>query len=148
MDGTTDKLIEQLKEVVSSEFGDVSRTTQIWDVGDRNIMLNEHGSVVGLVDQVDMFTGDAMFVPGFSIAMLGDVHSWAMIDTYSNSWRQAWDMTEEEWFRVQLHRLACHGRFVGKTWGRNHFLLEVSQQPQELTKWQENTRQLLAQTKG
>lgn len=52
------------------------KTTQIWDVGDRNIMLNEEGLVVGLVHQVDMFTGDAMLVPGFSLAMLEDIHHW------------------------------------------------------------------------
>lgn len=145
VDAGSDELIERLGHVVRASFVDVTRTTQIWDVGDRNIMLDEQGEVVGLVDQVDLFTGDAMMVPGFSMAMLGDIHNWGMIEAYSKAWRSAWEMTPEQWFRVRLHRLASHGRFVGKTWKANHTLLSVLQQPQELAKWQENTRKLLSE---
>ena len=112
------------------------RTTQIWDVGDRNIMLDEKGRVTGLVDQVDMSTGDPLLVPGFSLAMLADVHAWAKVDDYAAGWRQAWSITPEQWARVQLHRLTCHGRFIGKR------LDTVA--PSTLRAWQDRAAAMLA----
>lgn len=131
----TDALIDRLQSLAQSMLSTAPRTTQIWDVGDRNIMLDTAGQVVGLVDQVDMFTGDPMLVPGFSLAMLGNVHGWHQVDRYATGWRAAWDLDQEQWCRVHLHRLTCYGRFMGRRWNTR---------PPALTQWQSEVRQLLS----
>lgn len=133
------ELIEQLKVKAHLLLDDIPKTTQIWDVGNRNIMLGEDGTVVGLVDQVDMFTGDAMFVPGFSLAMLGDVHHWKGVRDYAKAWKQAWGITPEQWQRVRLHRLGCYGRFIGKSWQAQ------DKDRQRLADWKDKARIFLDQ---
>ena len=118
-DPSIDDLVGSLEEKAGEVFRHTPRTTQIWDVGDRNVMIGQTGRVVGLVDQADMYSGDPMFVPGFSIAMLGDLHGWSQIQDYEAGWRKAWGANDEDWARVQLHRLSSHGRLAGKQWRRN-----------------------------
>lgn len=136
-DAATDALLERLETLAADLLAGAPRTTQVWDVGDRNIMVGEDGQVVGLVDQVDMSTGDPLLVPGFSLAMLADVHGWAQAGRYAAGWRQAWELDAAQWARVEFHRLSCHGRYLGKHWAAGR--------PAALSAWQARARLLLAQ---
>lgn len=111
-----DELVDRIQEVANQLLASCPRTTQIWDVGDRNVMIGRQGRVVGLVDQADIYSGDPMFVPGFSMAMLGDLHGWGQIQAYEQGWKKSWKITVEESMRIELHRVASHGRLSGKHW--------------------------------
>lgn len=138
-DPFVDDLVDRLQQKADLMLKSCPRTTQVWDVGDRNVMIGPSGRVVGLVDQADMYSGDPMFVPGFSMAMLGDLHGWEQIQDYEAGWKKAWKITDEQWLRVRLHRLASHGRLTGKQWRRN------GEAPAEFKGWVECAQALLDQ---
>lgn len=116
-DTQIDQALGHLQNVAQDLLQDVGCTTMLWDVGDRNVMI-ESGEVMGLVDQTNIYTGDRLFVPGFCLAMLSDVLGWSQANHYEEAWRQAWNVSEKEWRRVEVHRLASSGRQFGKDWHR------------------------------
>ena len=145
----TNLVIEQLRIMAEQVLEDAPKTTQIWDVGDRNIMLDDNGDVVGLVDQVDLFTGDECFVAGFSWAMLGDVHNWSKIDDYTQAWRHTWNMTEEQILRTRMYRLACFGRFIGKQVHQlSKPVLTHNEQQEALNRWNDCAQKILSEGHG
>ena len=133
-----DDLMDGIQELADAWLPLAPRTTQVWDVGDRNVMVEGTDRVVGLVDQVDMVTGDPMFVPGFCSAMLGDIHSWDHVDDYLRGWVEEWQADEGEQARIALHRLASHGRIAGKAWGFSGI------RPASIDHWTRQAKELLS----
>lgn len=107
-------LAHQVQEIASIQLLSTPRATCLWDVSERNLMLCENGNLVGVVDQVDLWSGDPMFIPGTAMAMLADVNRWPGVDEYEYSWRNSWGCSSQEWQRVSIHRLGTFGRWIGR----------------------------------
>lgn len=137
-DPEVDDLMDALQGLADTWLALAPRTTQVWDVGDRNVMVSGADRVVGLVDQADMVSGDPMFVPGFCTAMLGDIHAWGQVDDYLKGWAGEWGVDEHEKDRIALHRLASHGRIAGKAWAVS------AQRPASIDRWVSQAKALLA----
>lgn len=137
-DSEVDNLMDGLQDLADRWLPWAPRTTQVWDMGDRNVMVEGSDRVVGLVDQADMFSGDPMFVPGFCTAMLGDIHSWNQVDDYLEGWVAQWGADEQDRDRIILHRLASHGRIAGKAWGLD------GQRPASMDQWVARAKGLLS----
>ena len=96
----------------------VERQTLIWDVGDRNVMLEDTAQglrVAGLVDQVDLWSGDPMFVPGACWALFGGLGGGDSL-AYEAGWHDAWEQHAGQWRRAHLWRVGTLARQLGKTW--------------------------------
>ena len=118
----------------------VERKTLIWDVGDRNVMLEDTPQglrVAGLVDQVDLWSGDPLFVPGACWALFGDLGGGDSL-AYEAGWHDAWEQHAEQWRRAHLWRVGALARQLGKAWRK-----EGSPPAAQLAQWMAACDQLL-----
>lgn len=128
------QLAHQVQEIASIELSSTPRATCLWDVSERNLMLCEGGNLTGLVDQVDLWSGDPMFIPGTAMAMLADVNKWPGVDQYEKAWQEAWGCSSQQWQRVSIHRLCTFGRWLGRK--SSHCPIRVEQ-------WKNQARNLI-----
>jgi hypothetical protein len=87
---------------------DAPSQTFIWDVLERNIMIDE-GELTGFVDQDGLLTGDIIQVPAWASVYL-DMKGFSFTQQYVRAWMDRWSASETQWERFRWYR-ASYGLF-------------------------------------
>ena len=87
---------------------DTPSETFIWDVLERNIMIDD-GVLTGFVDQDGLMTGDIIQVPAAASVYL-DMKGFSFTQSYVRAWMDRWDANEFQWERFRWYR-ASFGLF-------------------------------------
>ena len=100
--------LRQLFSHASEIDFDTPSKTFIWDVLDRNLMIDD-GKLTGFVDQDGLLTGDIIQVPAWANVYL-DMLGFAFTQQYVRAWMDRWGASEAQWKRFRLYR-ASYGLF-------------------------------------
>lgn len=86
--------LEKSMLLVKDELDKVNRSIFVWDVAERNVMV-DRGQYSGLVDQDSLMAGDRFVVPALARVSLAKIGcTWA--DEYADQWLQTWEATSKD----------------------------------------------------
>lgn len=100
---TIEALTAHLKKpAVVDLINDAPRSVFVYGLLDRNFLIDE-GSLSGVSDLGEVFTGDQALVPAFADVLLARA-GFGQRSAYISTWEKTWDLQEEDHKRMNLYR--------------------------------------------